>query len=35
MERNDPTTLQALGYMGLTTAISLPVMILVYRWFTG
>jgi hypothetical protein len=35
MERAAPTSLQALGYAGLTAALSLPVMILVYRWFTN
>lgn len=35
MERTQPSSLQALGYTGLTTVIALPAMILIYRWFAG
>lgn len=35
MERTQPSSLQALGYAGLTTVIALPVMIFIYLWFAG
>ena len=35
MERSLPSSAQALSYMVATSLISLPVMILIYRWATA